>query len=408
MGRMKVYVTGMGVLSCLGNRVDDVMGSLVAGKTGVVAMPEWKKYVGLHSHVGAPVVPFDEKVIPRNARRTMSKMAEMAVLASGQALQQADLKLADCDASRTLLLVGSTTGSPETMEMFFGRLAERGGPEGQLGTTFFKVMSHSVSSNVALALDFSGPVSSVSSACATSGQTIAMAWEMIRSGLYDVVLAGGADEMHYATASVFDIVGAATRAYGDRPHQASRPFDEARDGLAVSEGAAILVLESEAHAKKRGVAPLAELAAGAYWCDGKHMSQPQADSMTAVMQSALNRAGLSTRDIDYVSAHATGTRLGDAEEARATAALFGDGVPVSSLKGHFGHALAACGAIEGIVSIEMMRRKILLPTLNLDKIDPECAGIRHVTELTEATPRAVLSNNFAFGGMSTSLVILAR
>ena len=402
---MKVVVTGSGVLSSLGNDPDSVFTALQENRTGVRLMPDWKQYNGLHAYLAAPTLPYDEKTIPRAARRTMSRMSEMATIATAQALRQADLRPA---GRRCLLVLGSTTGSPDMLEAYFRKLFERGGPEGQMGTSFFKIMNHTTASNVAMALELAFPVFSSSSACTTSSQAMALGWELLQSGLYDVVIAGGADELHYNASSVFDIVGAASRGYHDMPERAPRPFDRDRDGLAVAEGAAVVVMETEAHAAARGARPLAEVAGAAHHCDGRHMAQPQAEAMAEAMRMALDRAGLQPSDIDYVNAHATATRLGDIEEAKATASVFGERVPVSSLKGHFGHTLAACGTLEVIAGIEMMRHGVLIPTRNLENPDPDCGGVNLLREKKYGPVRSFVSNNFAFGGMSTSLVILSR
>ena len=380
--------------------------SLLENRSSIRRYPEWEQYKGLGTHLGAPVPEYDISRIPRTARRTMSRMSEMAVVATGEALQMADLPIGNhVDTPRVLICMGSTTGSPDTMETYFKKLFERGGPEGQFGTNFFKVMNHSVAANVAAALGFRGPVMAPSSACATSAQAMIMGWELIQSGMYDIVIAGGADELHYTSAAVFDIVQAASRGYNDRPEQASRPFDQARDGLVVSEGAGVVILESEESARKRGVRTHAEFLGGSYFCDGTHMSQSNASAMSEVMKTALSRAGIRSSAVGYINAHATGTLQGDAEEAKAIGEVFGDQVPVSSLKGHFGHSLAACGAIEAISSIKMMEERVLIPTRNLTVIDPSCSQILHIQEKRSIRTEVVLSNNFAFGGMNTSLLL---
>lgn len=405
---MKVVITGMGVLSSLGNTVDSFFANLRAGKSGVRAFPEWKAIKGLHSFLGAPVPEYDITAVPRSARRSMSRMSEMAYLATVQALQQAQLPVGpQLSSERVLLCMGSTAGSPFTLESYFKRFFEKGGPEGTLSTNFFKVMNHSVSANVAIALELAAPQLAPSSACSTSTQCMILGWELIRAGLYDVVIAGGADELHHSSVSVFDLVLAASRKYNDNPEGAPRPFDQARDGLVVSEGAGVVILESEAHARRRGVTPLAEMRGGAYLGDGTHMTQPQASSMIKVMNMALERAAQDPRDLQYVNAHATGTTLGDSEECEATAAIVGDTVPVSSLKGHLGHSLAACGTLDVIASVEMMRHGVLLPTRNLQNIDEKCRGVSLLQEEKSVAVRNVLSNNFAFGGMSASLVVSA-
>lgn len=402
---MRVYLTGMGVVTSLGNTVDAMFSSLLENKTGVRQYPEWKNYNGLNCHLGAPAADFDSMAIPRGARRTMSRMSEMATLATYQALRQADLPVGEkLNSPRVLIIMGSTTGSPTTLETYFKKLFERGGPEGQLATSFFKVMNHSVPANVATALGFNGALLSPSSACATSAQAMILGWELIRTGLYDIVIAGGADELHYISAAIFDIVQAASRKFYDEHDKTPRPFDAGRDGLVVSEGAAVVVMESEASVKSRGAMRIAEFLGGAYTCDGSHMTQSSAATMVDVMNNALDRAGINASSIDYVNAHATGTLQGDQEEAQAVAKVFGK-TPVSSLKAHFGHTLAACGTLEAIASVKMMEQGVLIPTRNLTDIDPACAEAGHVVEKRAAKLGTVLSNNFAFGGMNTSLVI---
>jgi 3-oxoacyl-[acyl-carrier-protein] synthase II len=248
---------------------------------------------------------------------------------------------------------------------------------------------------------------SASSACSTSSQAMILGWELLQSGLYDCVIAGGADELHYMSAATFDIVIAASRKYNHRPEQASRPFDRDRDGLVVSEGAGIVVLETEERVRTRGAQPLAELKGGAYFCDGSHMSQSSGAAMKRTMEMALRRADLAVGDIDYINAHATGTLQGDREEAQTIRNLFGSRVPVSSLKGHFGHSLAACGAIEAIAAVQMIKSKVIVPTRNLENPDTLCLDIDLVREQRLTQLNHILSNNFAFGGMNTSLLIAA-
>ncbi len=259
--------------------------------------------------------------------------------------------------------------------------------------------------------EYNGPALSPSSACSTSSMALILGWELMQAGFYDVVIAGGADELHYTSTAVFDVVLAASRGFNDSPDRTPRPFDRDRDGLVVSEGAGVIVMETEEHLKQRAGTPLAELSGGFYLCDGSHMSQPQSASMVQTMTEALRRSAVSAGEVDYVNAHATGTVLGDFEEAKATATLFGNRVPVSSLKGHFGHSLAACGAIEVMAAVKMMHHGLLIPTRNLDNIDPNCESVLLLQQKREARVSRVLSNNFAFGGMNTSLVltsVLAR
>lgn len=401
---MKVVITGMGVVSPLGNTVEDLWTNLVANKSGVRSYPEWKYLVGLKSFLGAPAQAYDVSSIARSTRRTMSRMSEMALIATQEALRQA--RLTDgLHPERSLLCMGSTTGSPQWLENYFKKYFEKGGPEGQLSTSFFKVMNHSVAANVMAGLGITMPTLGVSSACTTSAQAMILAWELLQTGLYDVVIAGGADELHETSVAVFDNVLAASTSYNDQPLESPRPFDKKRDGLVVAEGAGVVIMESEPHARKRGQEILATFESGAYLCDATHMSQPQIQAMQTVMNMALSRAGLSPHQMDYVNAHATATLMGDIKEARAITQVFGPKIPVSSLKGHLGHSLAACGTIESIATIEMMRRGVLIPTRNLIQPDPECGEINLLQELTPKTLTRVIKNNFAFGGVNTSLIL---
>lgn len=407
-GGVKVFVTGMGALTSLGNDVETFFAALKRGESGVKAFPEWRAYNGLHSHVAAPVPEYDVLKVPRQVRRSMSRMSEMAALATFQALGQADLQPgASLNSPRVLIIMGSTSGSPQSFEAYFKKLLERGGPEGQLSTSFFKIMNHSVAANVAASIEFNGALLAPSCACATSTQAMILGWELIKAGLYDIVIAGGADELHYISTSTFDIVMAASRGYNGDPAATPRPFDAKRDGLVVSEGAGVVILESEQSLARRKARPLAEMRGGAYLCDGSHMSQSSSETMQRVMNEALQRSAMGAADVGYVNAHATGTVHGDAEEAKAIHRVFGEGMPVSSLKGHLGHSLAACGTIEAIACIKMMDEGVLIPTRNLTEVATDCEPLRYIKELTPAKPQSVLSNNFAFGGMNTCLLLSA-
>jgi 3-oxoacyl-[acyl-carrier-protein] synthase II len=400
----------MGLVSSLGNSPAALFEGLLAGRTGVRRMTGWEQHVGLKALVAAPAAAYDASAIERGSRRTMSPMSEMALLAARAALAQAQLPLAPAGAdapshARMALCVGSTTGSPQSLYKFYERYLEVGGPRGQLGSSFFKVMSHSVAANLAVDLRFKGAVLAPSAACCTSTQALAIGWELLQTGLYDAVVVGGADELDPTSAAIFDIVGAASTAYNDHPDRTARPFDKDRDGLVVSEGAGILVLETEAYALRRGARPLAEINGGAYLADGRHMAHPDATSMAAVMRAALTRARLDAAEVDYVNAHATATVVGDLEEVRATHAVFGEQIMVSSLKGHLGHSLAACGALEAIACVEMLNAQTVIGTRNLDQVDPELARVDLVQGPRPARLGRILVNNFGFGGVSASVVV---
>lgn len=401
----KVFITGTGVVSSLGNSPKELFKNLESGECAFRKMEGWESYNGLNTLVAAPAMEYDISSLPRNVKRSMSPMSEMGYVATVQALESAKFDINSPD-SKTIMVIGSTTGSPINLEKYYSKMIKNNGPKGQLSTSFFKVMNHTVPANIALALGFSGALLSPSSACSTSTQTVVLAMQLIRSGAYDIAVVGGADELHYSSVSVFDVVRASSKNFNDDPKNIPGPFAKERDGLVVSEGAGILVLESESHMKKRGATPLAEVMGGSYLCDGVHMSQPQNSSMARTMLDALSDSGLTSNDIDYVNAHATCTKVGDSQEAKGIAEVFeGQKINVSSLKGHLGHSLAACGTVELISIIEMMKNELLIPNRNIKNIDEEFDALTILKENTKSKLKYALSNNFAFGGMNASVVI---
>jgi 3-oxoacyl-[acyl-carrier-protein] synthase II len=220
------------------------------------------------------------------------------------------------------------------------------------------------------------------------------------------MLCGGAEEMHFTHAAIFDILYATSTHYNERPEASPRPFDAARDGLVVAEGAGTLVLESEESARRRGAHVHGEVIGFGTSCDGTHVTMPSAEGMASAMKQALADARLAPGDVDYINAHATATDAGDVAESQATLQVFGDRVPLSSTKGHTGHTLGACGALESAFCLAMMNEGFLVPTRNLDNPDPRCAKLNYVRGEVRSAPnlRIVMNNNFAFGGINTSLV----
>jgi 3-oxoacyl-[acyl-carrier-protein] synthase II len=410
----------MGVISSLGNSPQTIFENLEKNYCAFKSEPEWEKHVGLNTHVCAPAFDYDVKMLGRQVRRSMSPMSEMGFLATQSALQDAKLFVGRSGAGKTAeqekyfspsamkvgLIMGSTSGSPIHLEAYFKKLFENNGPKGQLSTSFFKVMNHSVATNVALALEFSGPLISPSSACSTSSQSVILGMQLIRAGVYDVVIAGGADELHYTSVAVFDTVKASSCNYNKNPLDVPGPFSLKRDGLVVSEGAGVVILESESHAKKRGANMYAQICGGAYFCDGIHMSQPQAEQMALTMNEALNDAKISDESIDYVNAHATGTEIGDEQEVLAISSIFKNKkIPVSSLKGHFGHSLAACGVIEIISIVEMMKNRTMIANRNTTEVAENFKDVDVLMKHKKNNINYALSNNFAFGGINTTLVM---
>jgi 3-oxoacyl-[acyl-carrier-protein] synthase II len=399
----RVVVTGIGLRTPLGHQIEPLFDALLTSKSAVRAFPEWRDVVEMGSFVGAPIADFNGREIPRKMRRTMGRLAQFAAAAATDAVADADLSSELLGSGRVGVAVGSTLGSSAALEDFWRAYILEGNTRRLKGGLFFQVMSHSAATNVALLLGVTGEALACNAACASATQAIVLATERIRGGRADIMLAGGADELHPAATLTFDSVGGASTNYNDAPHQTPRPFDRDRDGVVVAEGAGIVVLESLAHARARGVKILAEVLGGATSCDARHMASPSPEGMASCMRLGLRYANLGPGDIHYVNAHATGTRVGDASEAEALNQLFGDRVPVSSIKGHLGHMQGACGAVEVAVCIEAMKRGVVPHTMNLE--NPDVAVLDLPTAPREKTIDAALTTNFAFGGVNTCLVL---
>jgi 3-oxoacyl-[acyl-carrier-protein] synthase II len=337
----------------------------------------------------------------------MGRVAILAALAAEDAARDAGFDRAYLSSGAVGAAISSTTGSGPVLVEFFSDYARARSFESQKGTTFMKIMGHTAAANTALYLGLTGRLLSPASACASATQAVGLGFEAIRFGLQEAMLCGGADDIHATTAAVFDIVYAASRGYNDRPGCTPRPFDRDRDGLVVSEGAAVVALEERERAVRRGARIYGEVLAFGTNSDGSHITEPSHEGMLRCMKETLRAGALTPADIDYINAHATGTRVGDAAEASATRALFGEATPISSTKGHTGHTLAACGALEAIFCLIMMHEGFLAPTRNLEHIAEECQGLQHLREVRAARPRRAMTNNFAFGGVNASLILEA-
>lgn len=401
----RVVITGMGGVTALGQDGPGVMRALQEGRGAVRRMPEWAEYQGLRTQLAAPAADFEKPPhYGRKALRTMGRVSVLAVRASELALEQAELS---GDPSirdgRMGVAYGSSTGSPDAIREFFG-LLDSYSTAGISATGYLRMMGHTAPVNIAVHFGLQGRVITTSSACTSGSQGIGYAFEAIRSGRQALMLAGGAEELSVTEAAVFDTLYA-TSTCNDEPGATPRPFDAGRDGLVIGEGAATLVLEDLEHARARGATILGEIAGFATNCDGAHVTRPSEPTMGTVMRMALADAGLDPQAIGYVNAHATATEHGDIAEARVTREVFGDAVPVSSLKGHFGHTLGACSAIESWLTLEMLRGDWYAPTLHLERLDPRCEGLDYI--MGQGRTQAceyVMNNNFAFGGINTSLI----
>lgn len=401
--RRRVVVTGVGLVTPLGTDPASVFDAVLAGQSGVGRYQALDDVGDLGVRIAAAVKGFQPERIPRKIRRTMAPMAQYAAAAASDALDRAGFPRERLGTGRVAVAAGSTTGSPLAMEEFWTEYLRTRSIRGVPGTTFFRVMSHTIGAHIALHLGITGQILTPACACAIGNQGVGLGLDLIRAGRADAVLAGGADELSVLSAATFDIVRAAARGHGDAPHTRPAPFDRSRDGVVVAEGGAIVLLEALESAEARGAPILAEILGYGERCDAVHMASPEPAGMISAMQVALEDARVAAETIDYVCAHATGTPEGDAAEATAIHTVFGGEVPVSSLKGHFGHMLAGCGGTELIMSLEAMRRGVVPPTLNLREPDvaplclPQAPLVRPV--------RRVVSNNFAFGGVNTAVVV---
>jgi 3-oxoacyl-[acyl-carrier-protein] synthase II len=400
----RVVITGIGVVSPFGNGVNALMKGIEDGRSAVKRMEGWDQYIGLHSLVGAPVEMQDEKRIPRQKRRSMGRMSIFAAQAADEALADAGITLSREDRWRVGCVVGSTMGSAKSINDAFELMLPHKDLSRLNSTMFFQCMSHTAAVNVAQYLGLNGTVMAPAAACASAIHAIGAGYDLIRLGRQDMLLCGGAEELHPTVTGSFDILFATSAKYNDTPHRTPRPFDKDRDGLVCGEGSGLVVLEDFDRAVRRKARIYAEITGYSTTANGLHVSQSNRESMVACMRQALSDASVRVEEIDYINAHATATLQGDQEEAEAIRDIFGAAVPVSSLKGYFGHTLGASGAIELAASLRMMEQGVIYPTLNLDAVSPECEGIHHVMRPLKKRITTVLKNGFAFGGINAALV----
>jgi 3-oxoacyl-[acyl-carrier-protein] synthase II len=401
----RVVVTGMAGISPIGNDWEEMRASILAQRSGIRYMPDWERYNGLLTRLGGPVANF---VLPahytRKNTRSMGRVSLMATRATELALADAGL-LGDpvISGGRTGVAYGSSVGSTPAIADF-GRMLINHDIGNLNATTYLKMMGHTSVVNVALFFQVRGRLIPSVSACTSGSMGIGYAYEAIKFGLQDVMLAGGADELCPTEAATFDALYA-TSLRNSEPQLSPRPFDRDRDGLVIGEGACTLVLESLPRALERGARIYAELTGFSTNADGSHVTQPNAETMQVVIRQALLDAGLEPGQIAYVSAHGTATEQGDIAESHATLAVLGANTPISSLKSYTGHTLGACGALEAMAAIQMMREGWFHPTLNLEHPDPRCGELDYIMmEPRPIVAEHVMSNNFAFGGINTSLI----
>jgi len=395
----------MAGISPIGNDWPAVRARLESYRNAITRMEEWAAYDGLNTQLGAPAAKFalSERYTTK-ATRSMGRVALMATRASELALVDAGLIDDPLLKSGNLgIAYGSSAGTPKAI-CDFGKMLDEKSTKGINATTYIKMMGHTAPVNLGVFLGITGRIITTSSACTSGSQGVGYAYETIRAGHQVAMIAGGAEELCVTEAAVFDTLFA-TSVRNDAAETTPRPFDAERDGLVLGEGAGTLILEELQHARARGATVHAEIVGFGTNSDGAHVTHPSATTMQIAMELALADAQLPPSAIGYLNAHGTGTQHGDVAESQATRSIFRDCVPISSLKSYMGHTLGACGALEAWMSIEMMRADWFAPTINLSQVDPECAELDYIVrEGRELQCEYVMSNNFAFGGINTSLI----
>ncbi len=401
----RVVVTGMSAITSLGHNWQDFEANLRKKKNAVKVDESLKEIDGLYTHLSAPIEDFTKPAhYKRKQIRSMGRISLMATSATENALSDANL-LEDkyIKSGRMGIAYGSSAGTSEPM-VAFGDLIKSGDMNGINATSYIKMMSHTTAVNVGVFFGIAGRVYTTSSACTSSSQAIGYAYEAIKFGKQDIMVAGGGEEFCPSQVVVFDTLYATTTK-NDTPDATPRPFDKDRDGLVIGEGACTLILEEYEHAVARGATIYAEVVGYGTNSDGVHVTQPTKETMAVAMSESIKDAGIKPEDIGYVNAHGTATDKGDIAETNATQNAVFKNVPISSLKSYLGHTLGACGAIEAWASISMMNNGWFAPTVNLDNVDPECGELDYIQgDGREIETDYVMSNNFAFGGINTSLI----
>lgn len=401
----RVVVTGFGALTALGNDRETINASIRAKRSGIQKIPEWNAFTDMNTRLGSEAAPFELPAhYNRKSTRSMGRVALLSTRATELALEHAGLLNAPVLTSgRTGIAYGSSSGSIDPIAAY-GQMLQTKSMRGLTSNSYVQMMAHTGAVNIGLFFGITGRVITTSSACTSGSQGIGYAFEAIRGGRQDVMIAGGAEELSAAAAAVFDTLFA-TSTKNDTPELTPRPFDRDRDGLVVGEAGATMILEDLEHARARGATIFAELVGYGTNSDGTHITQPAAATMAQAMRLALEDAGLPANDIGYVSAHGTATDRGDIAESQATFEVIGGSTPISSMKSYFGHTLGACGSLEAWLAIEMMNAGWFAPTINLDNVDPQCAPLDYIMgDARRIDTGHVMSNNFAFGGINTSLV----
>ena len=401
----RVVVTGMSSITSLAEDAETIMQRMQAGESGIRYMAEWERYADLRTRLGGPVLHFTEPAhFTRKVKRGMGRVALMATIVAERALDDAGLLGDDIIGSgQTGVAFGSSSGNVEAIAEF-GAMVLEDDVKKITATSYIRMMGHTTAVNISVYFGLKGRTLPTSCACTSGSMAIGQAYEAIKYGKQTVMIAGGAEELSATQAAVFDVLFA-TSCRHDAPQLTPRPYDKDRDGLVIGEGAGCLILEEYEHAVARGATIYAELVGYGSNTDGMHVTQPNRATMAECMRLSLADAALQADAIHYINGHGTATEQGDIAESQATMEVMGTNIPISSLKGYFGHTLGACGAIEAMLAITMMQQQTFIANLNLDQVDTACAPLNYIQGQAQHLQAAyIMSNNFAFGGINTSLI----
>ena len=395
-----VVVTGMGIVSCIGSDIQEVLCSLKNGKSGITKNLTYEE-MGFRSHVSGAVNINLSELIDRKTLRFMSDASGFGYIAAQEALLNASLNLEEMNASRIGIVAGSG-GASSAAQIEASDVARERGPKRIGPYAVTKTMGSTVSAILGTTLKLKGVNYSISSACSTSAHCIGHAAELIQLGKQDIIIAGGAEQEHWTSSSMFDAMGALSSQYNNSPEKASRPFDIDRDGFVIAGGAGMLILEEEEHAIKRNAPIIARLKGYCANSDGYDMVSPSGEGATRCMNEAMEAY---KSDVDYINAHGTSTPVGDLAELGAIKKVFGGNAPIiGSTKSMTGHSLGATGAQEAIYSILMMQHDFIAPSINIETLVEEADGLRISQSMMEQKLNAVMSNSFGFGGTNASLI----
>ncbi|MDB2611371.1 beta-ketoacyl-ACP synthase II [Gammaproteobacteria bacterium] len=395
-----VVVTGMGIVSCIGSDIQEVLGSLKKGKSGITKNLIYEE-MGFRSHISGAINLNLSELIDRKTLRFMSEASGFGYIAAQEALLNASLNLEEMNTSRIGIVAGSG-GASSAAQIEASDVARKRGPKRIGPYAVTKTMGSTVSAILGTTLKLKGVNYSISSACSTSAHCIGHAAELIQLGKQDIIIAGGAEQDHWTSSSMFDAMGALSSQYNSTPEKASRPFDIDRDGFVIAGGAGMLVLEEEEHAIKRNAPIIARLKGYCANSDGYDMVSPSGEGATRCMNEAMEVYG---SDVDYINAHGTSTPIGDIAELGAIKKVFGANAPIiGSTKSMTGHSLGATGAQEAIYSILMMKHDFIAPSINIDTLVEEAEGLKISQSMVEQKINAVMSNSFGFGGTNASLI----